>query len=325
MPSQIHHPREPHNRRQHHGNRSRILSWGIPVLFLVACLALFAGVLLILKPKITDNPSTEKNHKSIGKSSASGLWPVNVEPNLPHDPGGPDGVKDPQPDITAASSTSPDIATRATSIVQDFLEATSLEERLPLIITNRTPEDIAKSSLAGKLPNHLMPELERQITVPRELLTEFYYTATFPEVSAPHPRVIAILVRQRGDDSPPKVLADPFIDLFDGDISAFGASPFDGSRTFHVLAEPIPICSDLDVPEPEQRITMRLRPHENGEELASAYTRKVSQIGEMLNQPRSTLRWGQAHPCVVTVQWNRETPEQPFLELIRLDSLTWNH
>ena len=104
----------------------------------------------------------------------------------------------------------------------------------------------------------------------------------------------------------------------------FGASPLEGPRTFHVLAEPVPTCDPVTVPGAEDMITLRLRPHETARELANAYVSRHSSIGEMLDSSRSSLRWGQPIPCVVTLQWNRQVPAQPFLELVRLDALSWN-
>jgi hypothetical protein len=295
------------------------------VAFLFACIGLFGGVLWFLKPEATVENQVDKVPSSLGASSSTGLWPVEAESDLPHEPGGGEPGDGASASLLAGSGDpgSPSAAVRATAVVQDFLDATSLDERMPLIISRRSPERLAQSSLAGELPNHSLPKIERQSSIPRELLTEFYFTVKFPEAPAPHPRKLAVLVHQRGDEAAPRVLADPFIDLFDGAIREFSAEPLDGFRTFHVLAEPVSVCTAL-VPEPDKKITLRLRSHENGDELANAYTRKISEVGEMLNQPRSTLRWGQAHPCVVTVQWNREVPRQPFLELIRLDAITWN-
>lgn len=309
----------------HRFHRSRLLAWGIPLLFLGACIGLFASALWFLKPEPTVENQVDTPPSSIGSSSSTGLWPVEAKSDLPHEPGGgmPSDRESASLIAEAHGPGSASAAVRATAVVQDFLDATGLDERMPLIISRRSQEQLAQSSLAGELPGHSIPKIERQISIPRELLTEFYFTVKFPEAPAPHPRKLAVLVHQRGHEAPPRILADPFIDLFDGGVREFGAEPLDGFRTFHVLAEPVSVCTDL-VPDPDKKITLRLRSHENGDELASAYTRKISEIGEMLNQPRSSLRWGQAHPCVVTVQWNREIPEQPFLELIRLDAITWN-
>jgi hypothetical protein len=37
------------------------------------------------------------------------------------------------------------------------------------------------------------------------------------------------------------------------------------------------------------------------------------------------LPWGFSDICTVTVQWNTEAPEKPFVELVRIDGFgTWN-
>jgi hypothetical protein len=316
--------------------RPRTLAFVIPLFFLLTCSGLFFGAIYLLRPQeITAKPDVVPR-SSIGQSARSGLWPVEIESKLPHDPAREPEQSSPAPSAPMAE---PSLATDtaagaiaagvppahwASEVLDLFLTANSLDERLPLLLTNRTPQELAATSLAGPLPQPAIPSLERQIHTPGELLMEFFFRVSFPDAPEPHPTTVTVLVRQRGDAEAPKIVVDPFLDLFDGSLTEFGAAPLDGSRTFHVLAEPIPICDSIAVPEADKKITLRLRPHETAKELANAYVNKRSSIGEMLDQPRSSLRWGQAVPCVVTLHWNHDIPGKPFLELVRLDAVTWN-
>lgn len=328
-----------HARRQ---RRNRILGYAIPLLFLLACAGLFLGTVYLLRPDPVVRRQDFPISASLGQTSSSGLWPLEIDSKLPFDPARGPRKEPTQPTaaVPLEAATTPPVDSQddeqaglaievppahwATEVLEVFLAADSLAERQPLILTNRTSQELAATSLAGPLPQPAIPFLERQTPAPEELLVEFFFRVSFPDAPEPHPKTVTLLVRQRGRDEPPKVVVDPFIDLFDGGLAEFGAAPLEGSRTFHVLAEPIPICDAIAVPESDKKITLRLRPHETAKELANAYVNKRSSVGEMLDQPRSSLRWGQAVPCVVTLHWNQDVPGQPFLELVRLDALTWN-
>ncbi len=216
------------------------------------------------------------------------------------------------------------LAAQAGEALDRFLLSGSLEERMPVFITRRSPEELARTSLAGPLPQPVTPMLEKRIDTPDEALIEFFFRVEFPDAVAPSPRLMTVVVRYRGDGSePPKVLADPFIDLFDGGLVEFAGAPDDGARTFHVFLEAIPICEDLGIPDAGKKITLRLRPNPKAKELGNAYAGKNSMVAQMLEPPRPSLHWGTPCPCVVSLRWNLDVPAKPFIELVKIDSFTW--
>ena len=329
-------PERPRVARREGSDRRRrpvLLGFVVPLLFVLTCGGLFLGTVYLLRRRPAAPPPAPAADSTPAHATASGLWPIEFDSNLPHDPGhGPPADAAPAPPAPSAlgGDTRPTVdqaappAHWAGEVLEQFLAADSLAERLPLILTKRTPQDLAATSLAGPLPQPAIPGLERQTPLPDEFLIEFFFRVSFPDAPPPHPKTVALLVHQRDRNDPPKIVADPFVDLFDGGLADFGAAPLDGSRTFHAIVEPLPICNAAAVPEADKKITLRLRPHETARELANAYVNRRSSIGEMLDQPRPSLRWGQATPCVVTLRWNQDVPAQPFLELVRIDALTWN-
>jgi hypothetical protein len=247
---------------------------------------------------------SEKPHASSGAGSA---------PETP--PPAPPPSKNDQGVVSAA---------QAEESLDRFLLSDSLEARLPVMITRRSPEELARTSLAGALPTPVTPRLETRIDTPKEGLVVFFFRVEFPDAEPPRPQLVTLAVRQRGESSePPKVLADAFLDLFDGGLVAFANAPQEGTRSFHVLLEAIPTCEDLGIPEPEKKITMRLRPNPKAVELANAYVGRNSMVAQMLEPPRPSLRWGKPSPCIVSIHWNRDVPDKPFLELLKIDSFTW--
>ena len=286
-----------------------------------ACLALLLSgatilifVLFLLKPRMKNRGG---EHNTPGKHPAAS-WSASPRPD--ETPKATGSAAPPPPENNQGVVT----AAQAEESLDRFLLSDSLEARLPVMISRRSPEELARTSLAGALPTPVTPMLENRIDTPKEGLVEFFFRVEFPDAAPPAPQLLTLAVRQRGESSePPKVLADAFLDLFDGGLVAFANAPQDGTRSFHVFLEAIPTCEDLGIPEPEKKITMRLRPNPKAVELADTYVGRNSMVAQMLEPPRPSLRWGKPSPCIVSLRWNRDVPDKPFLELVKIDSFTW--
>jgi len=330
------------SRRWEGRSRRWVIAFGIPLAFLLACAALLVALVFLLGPRMREDAESGSQPVA-GQSSESGSQPA-AEPvgdssggaengaaagEIPGgktDPGTGGASGDGQAAALPPETDEPvSLAARAEAALNRFLLSGSLEERMPAMFTRRSPEELARTSLAGLLPQPVTPLLEKRTDTPDESLIEFFYRVEFPDAVAPHPRFVTVGVRQPGDGAgQPKVLADPFIDMFDGGVVAFAGKPDAGEmRSFHVLIEAIPICEDLGVPDPGGKITMQLRASPKGEALANAYVDKDSMVAQMLAPPRPSLHWGKPTPCVVSIRWNLDAPGKPFLELVKIDSFTW--
>lgn len=211
----------------------------------------------------------------------------------------------------------------AEAVLEKFLSATSLAERLPLIET-RTPEDeLAAGCLAGPLPAATMIVPESRETIADENILDFYYTVEF-QSDGPAGQAQTILVRSRGD-GPPKIVADPFLDTFGGRLAAYTAAPSDKGGIFQVVVYAVASCTDPNIPNREKKLTLKLLASDNHKEIARAYFGRQSKIAEMLEDGTYGLNYGTAKACTVMLRWNTEdNPDYPYLEALAIKDLGWN-
>ncbi len=207
--------------------------------------------------------------------------------------------------------------------MEKFLAAKSLPERLPMIETKTPRAELATSCLAGPFPPAPKMLLEFQESNPMENVVDFYYHVDFQdEGSSANPQTI--LVRTRGNNEP-KVVVDPFLDLFGGRLAAYAAKPTDETGVFQVIASALATCTDPKIPDRQNKLTLKLLARENTKEIAAAYFGKRSEIGRMLEDGSYSLSYGKAKACTVVLRWNTEDDvNYPYLEAISIKTLDWN-
>lgn len=245
---------------------------------------------------------------------------------------GPDTlpVGDPQMPVIGENESSPaelipapvDDGIAALELLERFLEMETLEERLPHIETKLSETELAESVLNGKLPDVAKVTVDVRHTNSIEQVVDFYYHVDFlKEDGKISPQTM--LVRKRGD-SPPKVVVDPFLDLFGGRFESFASNPTKEAGTFQVMISAGAFCYD-DVPGPDKKYTLKILSREDTREIAKAYFGRQSKIGRMLEDETSGLAYGQAKACTVFMRWNsEEDPLKPFLEALDIKALNWN-
>ncbi|MCU0749671.1 MAG: hypothetical protein MUF13_09025 [Akkermansiaceae bacterium] len=210
----------------------------------------------------------------------------------------------------------------ALAVLEKFLTASSLAERLPLMETKTPEAELATSILSKPLPPAPKMLLEYQESNNVEGVVDFYYNVDFETDSGPN--LQTILVRTRGGGEP-KVVADPFLDLFGGRLAAYAAKPTDKAGEFQVIVSAVASCMDPKIPNREKKLTLKLLPRDNTKEIALAYFGKMSKIHEMLEDGTYSLSYGKAKSCTVMLRWNTEdNAEYPYLEAIALKALDWN-
>lgn len=218
---------------------------------------------------------------------------------------------------------SPTAASDAISLLEKFLSASSLDERLPLMETKTPAADLPSSILASSLPAFRNLTIESQESFPLENIVDMYFSFEFvrEDLSA-DPQTI--VVRHRGGLTP-RVFADPFLDLYGGRLADYAAKPQPKGRMFHVLVTPFPSCNNLKIPDREKKITLRLHPHENSENVIQAYVSRVSKIGETIDSGHYDLIYGKPQACVILLGWNtKESPGAPYLEALDIRAYHWN-
>lgn len=210
----------------------------------------------------------------------------------------------------------------ALRLLEEFLEMKSLDERLPHLESKLGEAVLASSVLNGPLPEVLKTTVDIREINSIELVTDHYYHVDFADdEGGVNPQTM--LVRTRGT-APPKVVVDPFLDLFGGRFERYAAEPTKEAGTFQVVISAGGKCYE-DIPDAEKKITMKILTREDTKEIARAYFGEQSEIARMLQDENSGLSYGMTKACTVFMRWNMEDdPERPFLEALRITELNWN-
>lgn len=208
-------------------------------------------------------------------------------------------------------------------VLEKFLTAKTLAERLPLIETQTPEAELVKSCLAAPLPAATDAALEVIETNTTEKVVDYYHNVTFAsEASAG--ALQTVLVRKRGTGDF-KIVADPFLDSYGGRLAAYAKTPSDKSGNFQVIVSVLAACYDEKVPDREKKLTFKLLPQDNAREIALAYFGKQSKIAQMLEDGTRDLSYGKAKACTVMLRWNTEDrPATPYLEAIDIKTSDWN-
>ncbi len=293
----------------------------VPLLFILPLIALVFGVLTLLKDQGSDASATSEKPAAPSPSHPMRGGAASQEPALP--------VPAPLvPEMTPPASEFPadteavDPGNAARVVLEKFLTAITLAERLPLMETRTTGVELAKSCLASPLPAASNIVQDYRQTNPDGDVIDFYFNVDFDAGdNRQHPHTI--LVRKR-DNRDPMVAADSFLDLYGGRLAAFAAAPSGEAEIFQVIAYAEASCSDENIPNHETKFTLKLLPRENADEIARAIFGQQSRIARMLKEGTHDLKYGKAHPSTVMLRWNsEENPETPYLEAIDIKSLDW--
>ncbi len=315
---------------RHRPRRTRLTRLLLPLLFLTTIAAVVFGVRTLLNHQKTGAQSnilkSEPFLPILPESSQPPKSPEVPEqfitPTLPVPaPAQPSITEPPQPLPGDLEPTTPGMV--ATELLEKFLAAKTLAERLPMIETQTPAAELANSCLAGPLPPTSRIEIDAQESNAVEQVVDFYHNVDFDADDRPiNPQTI--LVRTRGSGAP-KVVIDPFLDAFGGRLAAYAKTPSDKAGVFQVTISAVASCNDEHVPNREKKLTLKLLPRDNTKEIARAFFGRQSKIGMMLEDGTYSLSYGKAKACTVMLRWNVEDqPESPYLEAIDLKTLDWN-
>ena len=326
--------RESHAETSYRASRSRAKSRFLRALMPIACILLLGAtifwMLTILKNQDKSSPprKTGSSEPTPATNNDSELHP-NLDPgNEQSTPALP--VSNPvQPDIVAPAPDLPegvepgDPAKASVKVLEQFLAAKSLAERLPLMEVHTPEAELAQSVLAGPRPANrgFVTDLVDRNAV--EQVMDVYYNVDFVTAdNRPDPQTILVRTRSSGE---PKVVADPFLDSFGGRLAAYAKTPTDKGGVFEVIVSAFASCNDERVPNKEKKLTLKLLAREDGKEIARAYFGRQSRICRMLEDGTYSLSYAKAKACTVLLRWNLEDrPSTPYLEALDIKTLDWN-
>lgn len=281
------------------------------VRIVTCCLFGFAllagGILLVRHEHAAGRPKPARREAAVQPFLGEAVG-VPVAPDPPVDSAvPPEGV-----DVHALTAA-------AASTASTFLEARTLEERLPLLETEVPVEEMKTSVLAGPLPAASRFAGESVKFNKIEGYADVVFQVAFQGQAGGDQ---LLLVRVRGTQDP-KVVVEPFLDGYGGRLAAFAAGPQDGERTLRTVVSIFDFCNSPEVPNPENKKTVKLSRTRGGTDLFKAYFGKASPLGGKLE--RMGLKYGLATPATLTLKWNtREDPSKPFIEVMDVKSLDWN-
>lgn len=298
----------------------------IILLVLASFAGVFFGVLAWLKHDSTtpllNHPSkfSTPQKPSAPPSAPAPKSDADVTP-APAAPEPPKTPAAPNPPANASAPVTPGVA--ALQLLEKFLTASTLAERLPLIETSTPAPELEASVLARPFPHAPRYSPDVQETDLSGNFTDIYYSVDFEGTDGKtNPQVILVRVRP---DHPPKVIVDPFLDTFGGRLAAYAATPTTKPGSFQVLVSAVARTTDNTIPNHGEKLRLKLLPRDNEREITNAYFSKLSKISEMLLDDNSGFRYGQARACRVSLSWNTtEDPQKPYLEAIGITELQWN-
>jgi hypothetical protein len=304
----------PPPQRQH---RSRMMRYLVPMTFLCLALGVIFGVKTFLQKDIQAKGGKQTTAVSQGgtTSAVATILPVEddtFEALTEHD----------AEEVAAVDPLAVDGGIHALEILEKFLSMKTLSERMSHL-ESKLPEDVlAASVLNGPLPEVLKITVDVRETNAIEKVVDHYYQVDFADgENGVNPQTMLVRIRGSGE---PKVVVDPFLDLFGGNFARYAEKPTEEAGTFQVIISAGAFCYD-DVPSPEKKFTLKILAREDAKEIAKAYFGKFSTIGAMLEDETSGLTYAQAKPCTIFMRWNMdEDPAKPFLEALDIKALDWN-
>lgn len=306
--------------------RSGILRLVVPLIFVCLSLGVVYGTMKFLKRDPANASKTDSSGEVVRN-----ILPADTEDSFEsltgEDAGGlPAG--DPSMSNIGDATKLPvalqavDGGVAALEVLEKFLAMNSLEERLPHLESKLPEADLVSSVLNGPLQEVQEITTDIRETNALEQLTDYYYYVNFiNEEGNVNPQTV--LVRTRGSGAP-KVVVDPFLDLYGGRFARFAATPTKEAGTFQLIISAGAYCYD-EVPDPEKKYTLKILSRDDTKEISKAYFGKKSDIGYTLRDETSGLAYGQAKACTVFMRWNLEDdPKNPFLEALEIKALNWN-
>ncbi len=289
----------------------------VPMTFLCIALGVIYGVKTFLQQDIRSKSVKQTTVATqAGENSA-------VEPILPPEENTFEELTEASADDAAATDPQAvDGGIHALELLEKFLAMKTLEERMPHLETKRPEADLVNSVLNGPLPEVMKITVDVRETNSIEKVVDHFYQVDFADGgNSINAQTMLVRIRDTGE---PKVVVDPFLDLFGGNFARYAEKPTEEAGVFQVIISAGAFCYD-DVPYPEKKFTLKILAREDTKEIAKAYFGKFSTIGAMLEDETSGLTYAQAKACTILMRWNMdEDPARPFLEALDIKALDWN-
>ena len=234
----------------------------------------------------------------------------------------------PPPEIATGSEdgSQPQASSLVKQVLEQFLEAKTLDERLPLMTRSvHTREELMASCLAR--PLKAVKFINMSETVPRledNMLQYLYFVSFKDENEDQQMQRIVVMVVERPGTHPPRVHGDAFIEHYEKKFEQYAKHPNKKVTTFHCIAEARTASLSKDLPDDLKDRMMRfvIKTHPNAEPAFNAYLSKSSPLMESIG-PRKDFPLTVPRFCVLSFRWNTKDPARPYIELTDIIRQGW--
>ncbi len=207
-----------------------------------------------------------------------------------------------------------------------FLQAKTLDERLPFMSNSRHPrEELMSSCLAGPLREVKSVRMVEMVSSVKDNMVQYLYFVSFEDPESDHQRQrIVMQVVERPGVHPPRVHGDAFIEHYEKKFTKFAKHPNKELITFHCIAEARTADLAKGIPKELKPNVVRLiiRSHPYGAAMFDAYLSKKSPLMEHIG-PRKEFPYTETRFCILSFRWNTSYPGYPYIELTDIACQGW--
>jgi len=220
--------------------------------------------------------------------------------------------------VTPENQSPPKAGFLANQVLNKFLAAKTLDERIPLMSKSiRTRERLMSSSLAAPLKTIKSVRLLEMVPRAEDNMTQYLYSISFEDEAEDRQRHrIVMQVVERPGTHAPQVHADAFIDHYEKKFAAYAKNPNRGVVTFHCIAEArtASLAKELPVSLKDSMIRLVIKSHPLAAPAFDAYLNKNSPLMKDIG-PRKDFPYTEARFCILSFRWNTTHPSKPYIEL----------
>ena len=215
---------------------------------------------------------------------------------------------------------------KANEVLDQFLAAKSLEDRLPLMTeSKRTKEELMASCLAGPLREVKTNYLSEMVPRVEDDMRQYLYYISFEDGEDVKQRQrIVVQLEERPGVHEPRVHADAFIEHYDDLLEKYAQEPSKKIVTFHCIAEARTADLVKILPEDlkKQMIRLVIKNHPRDGVVFDAFLSKNSPLMKKIGA-RAELPYVQSRFCTLSFRWNTENEKYPYIELVDIVALGW--
>lgn len=214
----------------------------------------------------------------------------------------------------------------ANEVLEEFLAAKTLEDRLPLMTkSQRTKEELMASCLAGELRPVKSNYFSEMVPRMEDDMRQYLYYISFEDKDGDRQRQrIVVQLEERPGIHEPRVHGDAFIEHYDKLLAKYAKQPSKKIHTFHCIAEARTADLVKSLPEDlkKQMIRLVIKTHPSEKAAFDAFLNKNSPLMEKIG-PRADFPYVEPRFCVLSFRWNTTNEKYPYIELVDIVTMGW--